>query len=108
MHVLLTLLRKDIANFLRNRAAVVLTFLVPIMLIYVFGFVWGLHGKDEGPSGIRLAVINESDHHAAPKLVDALKNEKAFQVRTKYNNPDGTQRPLTEADAQAMIRNNDL
>lgn len=110
MRILLTLLRKDIANFLRNRAAVILTFVVPVMLIYVFGFVWGLNRKDggAGPTGIRLAVINESAHPAAQKLVDALQAEKAFRVWTTWNSPDGTKRPLTEADARRMIHDNDL
>lgn len=111
MRILLTLLHKDIANFLRNKTAVVLTFIVPVMLIYVFGFVWGLHRKGSGgggPSGIRIAVVNHSDHPAAKKLVDALNAEKAFRVWTTWNNPDGSKRPLTEADARTMIHNNDL
>ncbi|HEX2855794.1 MAG TPA: ABC transporter permease [Opitutaceae bacterium] len=111
MRILLTLLRKDIANFLRNKTAVILTFVVPVMLIYVFGFVWGLNrkgGGGGGPSGVRIAVVNQSDHPGAQKLVEALQAEKAFRVWTTFNNPDGSKRPLTEADARTMIQNNDL
>jgi ABC-2 type transport system permease protein len=102
MRVILTLVRKDIAIFLRNRPAVVITFLVPIALIYIFGFVFGLNGKDNGPTGIRLGVVNESANPAAQKLVDALKAEKTFRVIAV----DYTAKPehlLTEADARRLI-----
>lgn len=103
MRTILTLLRKDLANFHRNRAAVILTFVVPIALIYVFGQVFGLNRKDNGPSGITVAVVNASDNPGGQKLVDALKAEKAFSVITKYKNPDKSERPLTEDDVRAMI-----
>src|SRR4249920_1310700 len=104
MAVIITLVRKDIANFLRNRAAVVVTFLVPVVLIYIFGWVFGLNQKDTGPTGIRLAVVNASTNPAAQTLVDALKAEPAFRVVTTYSNPDKSTRPLTEEDLRPMIR----
>ncbi len=107
MRVILTLVRKDIANFLRNRPAVVITFLVPIALIYIFGFVFGLNGKDNGPTGIRLGVVNESASPTAQKLVDALKAEKTFRVITV----DYTAKPehlLTEADARRLIHDREF
>lgn len=103
MAVILTLVRKDIAIFRRNRALVVVTFLVPIMLIYIFGWVFGLNQKDTGPTGIRLAVVNASTNPGAQKLVDGLKAEKAFKVITTADNPDKTKRPLAEADLRPMI-----
>ncbi|MDB6128485.1 MAG: family transporter protein, partial [Verrucomicrobia bacterium] len=103
MRVIVTLVRKDIANFLRNRTAVSLTFIVPIALIYIFGWVFGLNEKDNGPTGIRLAVVNASDNPAAQKLVDALKAEKAFRVVTTIDNPDKTTRPMTEEDVRAAV-----
>lgn len=104
MAVILTLIRKDIANFLRNRAAVSLTFVVPIVLIYIFGLVFGLNQKDTGPSGIRLAVVNASTNPGAQKLVDALNKEKAFRVVITIDNPDKTTRPLTEEDLRPAMR----
>jgi ABC-2 type transport system permease protein len=109
MRILLVLLRKDCANFVRDRVALSLTFIVPIALIYIFGFVFGLNSKSsDGPSGIRLAVVNQSGHPASAKLVDALKAEKAFRVWTKRLNPDKSERLLTEADVRAMIDQNEL
>ena len=105
MRIIFTLLRKDFANFLRDKTAVSLTFLVPIALIYIFGQVFGLNRKDSGPTGVRLAVVNQSDNPAAQKLVDALRAEKSFRVLTNYVRPDKSERLLTEDDLRPMIRN---
>ena len=104
MHIILTLLGKDFANLRRNRAALVLTFVVPMIIIYIVGLVFGLGRTDNGPTGIPFAVVNESDNPAAQKLVDALQAEKSFRVVTKFVNPDKTTRPLTAMDLQALIR----
>ena len=104
MRILLTLLGKDFANLRRNRAALVLTFIVPMVIIYIVGLVFGLGRNDSGPSGIPFAVVNESDNPAAQKLVAALQAEKSFRILTKFVNPDKTTRPLTEADLRPMIR----
>lgn len=102
------LLRKSLLNFRRARAAVFITFLVPVILIYLFGHVFGLYNvKDSGPNGIPLAVVNASSDPAAADLVAALRAEKTFRLITEVKNPDGTARPLTEADARAGLHNND-
>ncbi len=108
MNITLTLLRKDFANFFRDKAAVSLTFFVPIALIYIFGQVFGLNRKDAGPVGVRLAVVNQSAEPAAQKLVDALKAEKAFRVVTTRADSNKGERLLTEEDVRAMIHNREL
>ena len=108
MRIILTLLRKDFAQLLRDKAALSLTFIVPFALIYVFGQIFGVNRQDTGPNGIPLAVVNESDNPAATRLLDALKAEKAFKVLTKYVNADKTTRPLTVADLRPMMRGNEF
>jgi len=107
MSIILILCRKDFANFFRNKAAVSLTFIVPFALIYLFGQIFGVNSSDSGPRGIPLAVVNASANPAAAKLVDALKTEKSFHVLTQYVNPDQSTRPLTEADARALMQATD-
>ncbi len=104
MRIILTLLGKDFANLRRNRSALVLSFMVPMVIIYVVGLVFGLGRSDSGPSGIPLAVVNQSDNPAAQKLVAALQAEKSFHVITEFVNPDRTIRPLTETDLRPLIR----
>lgn len=109
MPTILILLRKDLANFMRDKVAFSLTFLVPIALIYIFGQVFGLNRKDPGPTGVRLAVIDESGQPAAQKLVEALRAEKAFRVITTRRAAAGEAAPpLTEADVRAMMHSNEL
>jgi ABC-2 type transport system permease protein len=106
MSQVLILLRKSLLSFRRNKAAVCLTFLVPIVLIYLFGHVFGLFGKDSGPTGIPIAIVNLSPEPAAQKLIDALKAEKTFAVITKVDLGKGATRPLTEADVRAGLHDN--
>ena len=108
MRTLLILVRKDFANFSRNRTAVSLTFIVPIALIYIFGQVFGLNRADRGPHGIPLAVVKASQQPAADKLIEALRAEKAFTVVTTRPDASGVQQPLTEAMAREMIRRREL
>jgi ABC-2 type transport system permease protein len=105
MNAVRVLLYKSFARYLRNRTAVAFTFAVPIAMIYIFGWVFGLNRKDTGPNGIRLAVVNESGNPAMQKLVEALKKEKAFQVITTFTNPDKSTRLLVEADLRPLIEN---
>ncbi|HWA88296.1 MAG TPA: ABC transporter permease [Opitutus sp.] len=103
MHILLTLVAKDFALLRRNRGAFVLSIVVPILVIYIVGLVFGLGHNDSGPSGIPLAVVNQSDNPAALTLVDALRAEKTFRVITTTTNPDKSTRPLTAADLRPLI-----
>ncbi|MEO5913626.1 MAG: ABC transporter permease [Luteolibacter sp.] len=106
MRTILILVRKDFTLFFRNKAAVSLTFIVPFVLIWVFGQVFGVNRKDSGPNGIPLAVVNASADPGAGKLVAALQGEKTFKVVTKTVADDKSERPLREADLPALMRAN--
>lgn len=106
MRTILILIRKDFSLFIRDKASVSLTFIVPIALIYIFGQVFGINRKDTGPSGIPFAVVNASDNPAAVRLVDALKAESAFRIITEFTQPDDSRRPLTEDDLRPLMKEN--
>jgi ABC-2 type transport system permease protein len=105
MHPIRVLLYKGFARFVRNKTAVALTFIVPIAMIYIFGHVFGLNRTSSGPTGIRLAVVNESDNPATEKLVAALKAEKAFHVITTVTEADQRTRPIAEKDLRPLMHN---
>lgn len=107
MRTILVLVRKDFAVFLRNKAAVSLTFIVPFAMIWLFGNIFGVNKKDSGPRGIPLAVVNASNNPAAGKLVAALKAEKSFRLVTEFRNPDKSTRPLAEADLRPLMQATD-
>ncbi|MBM3853663.1 MAG: ABC transporter permease [Verrucomicrobia bacterium] len=104
MSPILALLRKDCLNFLRNKAAVSLTFLVPFAMIYLFGQIFGVNRKDSGPTGIPLAVVDASGNPAAKTLIDALKAERSFRVITESTAADKSRRPLTEGDLRTAMQ----
>ncbi len=106
MSQIFVLIRNSILNFRRARAAVSLTFIVPVVLIYIFGHVFGLYRREGGPSGIRVAVVNESGEPAATKLIEALQAEKSLTVITETSGADGTPRRLTEADVRTELDQN--
>ena len=104
MNAILVLLRKDFALFFRDRASLALTFVIPFVMIYLFGQIYHVNSTDSGPAGIPVAVVNQSDNPAAARLVDALRAEKAFKVLTRFVNPDKTTRPLAEGDLRPLMR----
>jgi ABC-2 type transport system permease protein len=107
MRPIFTLLRKDLACFFRDRAAVFMTFLVPALLIYLFGFVFGFNkSASSGPTGITIAVVNESKEPVALDLVEALKTEKTFSVLEFTKGTDGQQHPLTEEQVLSALKDN--
>jgi ABC-2 type transport system permease protein len=107
MSPILVLLRKSALKFRRARAAIAITFLVPIGLIYILGHVFGLYRRDNGgPSDIPIAVVNECSDPAAQRIVDALKSEKTFAVRTRFQT-HGKTVALTEAEARRALHDNE-
>jgi ABC-2 type transport system permease protein len=54
MRPILVLLRKDFTYFRRDRGSVILTFLVPFALMFVFGQIFGIHRGKGGLSGSQL------------------------------------------------------
>lgn len=106
MNTILVLVRKDYTNFFRSKVGVLLTFIVPFVLIWIFGGVFGLNRKDSGPSGIALAVVNASDNPAAAKLLRALQAESAFRVITTNEIPGTPATVLREEDLAPLMRAN--
>ncbi|MES1168920.1 MAG: hypothetical protein ABUL61_07085, partial [Oleiharenicola lentus] len=84
MNPILSLLRKDFLGFCKNRVAVILTFVVPIALMAIFGWVFGVNRSNPGPSGIPLVVINDSKSPEIEKIIATLAKESAFQVRRTW------------------------
>lgn len=106
MHLVLTLLRKDLLSFSKDRVAVGLTFLVPVVLIYIFGHVFGVTRTDSGPTGIRVAVVNASRAPEVAALIAALKREAAFRIVETRRTEDGSEVPLTEEEVRAGFKAN--
>jgi ABC-2 type transport system permease protein len=105
MKTVLTLFKKDFKIFFKDPQFVSLTFLVPMVLILIFGSIMGGSGSS-GPSGIRLLIVNEAANAAASELIEALEAESAFRVYQNRTLPDESKRPLTREDAVDFLNNN--
>lgn len=104
---ILTLIRKEITGFRKDRMAVVLTFLVPLVLIYIFGNVFGVNkGSSPGVSGIPLAIVAPENSAAIDAVVASLEADNAFKVQRTWTDEAGQQHPLTEERVRADIHDN--
>jgi ABC-2 type transport system permease protein len=90
----------------RDRVALALTFLLPIMFFSIFASVFGNQGQ-EATSRVRLAVVDLDGTEFSRAIVDALKAEGPLRVRVTENE-DGTGAPLDRARAETLVKNGDV
>lgn len=107
MRTVLILLGNELRRFLHDKAALSLTFLVPVILIYIFGHVFGVTEGGSGPSGIPIAVVSETNAPVAATITDALRKEKAFKVLTTEKQGE-KEVPLTEARVREQMHTGSL
>lgn len=108
MSQILSLLRKDIRLFLRNKVAFGLTFVVPLVLVYIFGQVFGVNRSSSGPTGVPIAVVSETDAPVAEAIINAMEQESAFRVIRTWENAQGIEEPLTSERTRELIHDNKL
>jgi ABC-2 type transport system permease protein len=100
-----TLLRIHMTNLRRDRAAQILTFLVPMAFFTVFALVFGGSGRSTTPK-VAVAVVDEAGSAVSARLVRALAAEPGLRVRTTAprDQDDTTRVPLDRPRAEALVR----
>ncbi len=83
MKTILKLVSKDLLIFRKDKVALAITFLVPVVLIFIFGKVFGV---DSSQSKIELGFVNESTSEIAKKLEKSLDTSNTFKLIKTYNN----------------------
>ncbi len=68
-------------NLRRDRVALALVFVLPIVFFSIFATVFGGQG-DAATSRIRVAVVDEDRSELSARLVEALRKETGLRVRT--------------------------
>ena len=76
MRTIIRLVQKDAARFLNDKRAVILTFLVPMVLIIIFGNIFGGDGGTRGKAS--LILVNESNSIVAKLFETKLDSSKAL------------------------------
>lgn len=96
------IIRTELANFKRDRAAVVMSFVLPIVFFTIFAIVFA-GAIDNASRKVPLAVVDLDGSELSRKFVAALSREGALDVVTiaRTSQP---QVPFTEATAQEAVR----
>jgi ABC-2 type transport system permease protein len=77
MKAILSIAKKDLRLMFRDKGDVFFTFVFPMLMAVLFGFVFGGQG---GGSKITLALVNESGSKVAASLADDLAKDESFEV----------------------------
>jgi len=105
-----TVVRIGLIELRRDRVALALTFLLPILFFSIFAGVFGQARDTTGR--VAVAVVDEDGGEAARRLVRALEREAGLEVRTTAR-PAGAPRdapdvPLTRQRAEELVRQGSL
>lgn len=102
MKTVLQLIKKDYILFWHDKPAVSLTFIVPIFLIFLFGNIFS--GVSNGPTGIDIAFMNNSDSKIAKKLESVLDTTQAFHLVRQFRDDNGKMVPFDTNSIKDYIR----
>ena len=86
MKIILQLVKKDYKLFLKDKVALSLTFIIPMVLIALFGAVFGGAGDFEK---LALGFVNNSSSKVAKTIETTLDTTKTFKLIKSYKNEKG-------------------
>jgi ABC-2 type transport system permease protein len=92
----------------RDRAALVLSFVLPIAFFSIFAVIFG--GQHDSTPKVKLIVVDEDHSEASRELVKALESESSLVVRTKpatERNSAPAPADYTAATAEAAVKAGD-
>jgi ABC-2 type transport system permease protein len=101
-----TLLRIGYLNLSRDRVALSLKFLLPVVFFSIFASVFGGQG-DAQTARISLGVVDQDHSEFSRRLVAGLQSEKALRVRTTAD-AKGTGATLDRALAEQSVKSGDV
>jgi ABC-2 type transport system permease protein len=101
LKTVIALIKKEFILFWKDKVAFSLTFLVPAVLIFIFGSVFGGSGNI---SGIHLAFINDSGAPIALKLEKTLDTTKTFFLIKKYKDEQGNEKRFDTNSVKDFVK----
>ncbi len=102
MKQVLRLVKKDIIRFLKDRPAILLTFAVPILLILIFGNIFG---GSRSSGKVNVIFVNESNSKIAKLIESKLDSSKSIRLVKEFV-PDDSDVPqfFDEETAKQFIK----
>ena len=102
MKNIIRLLNKDILRFINDKPAVMLTFLVPAVLIIIFGSIFG--GGSGSRGRIPIIVVNESSVELADLLETEIDSSSSLRSVKTYSDEEGNKNDITEERAIELVK----
>ena len=92
------LVRKDIAIFLRDRRALVISVLTPIVLAGFFGYLFGGTGSGGNPiSRMKVAVVDLDNSALTKAVIESLSDDASLEIQS-----------LAEDEARQLVKSGKL
>ena len=79
------IIRKELLSFIKDRRAMVLSFIVPIALISVFALAFGGVGKGSSVSKIPLLVVDEDHSPLTKEIIAGIDSVKMLEIMHTTN-----------------------
>lgn len=96
------LIKKDFTLFKADKVAVGLTFVVPAVLIFLFGSIFG--GSGGSVAGIPIIYLDQSGIPVGRKIGAVLDTSKAFQILKSYTDENGKQHTFDTLSALTYVK----
>jgi ABC-2 type transport system permease protein len=106
--LIVPIVRTAIVSLRRDRAALALSFILPIVFFSIFAVIFG--GQHDSTSKIHVILVDEDHSRASLDLVRGLQREDSLVIRTRPSSKNKTAAPLQEytaATAEAAVKAGD-
>jgi ABC-2 type transport system permease protein len=100
--------RNRLWSLRRDRAAMVLSFAVPIVFFTVFAAIFGRGSGRSATNPVRLALVDEDRSESSARFVAALRRESALQVLAGPSKKSERAAPFDARTAEAAVRAGDI
>ena len=97
-HRLWAMARKEAIQLRRDRRSLILAFLLPVLLLILFGYAITWDVRD-----IRTAVLNQDNSASARELLDAFRASGYFSLRRQLSRPEQIAPLLNGASVQLVL-----
>jgi ABC-2 type transport system permease protein len=106
--LILPIIRTAMVSLRRDRAALALSFILPITFFSIFAVIFG--GRRDTVPKITVIVVDEDQSHASRELVKGLEREGSLVIRTRpaSNNKGVEPGEYTASTAEAAVKAGDV
>lgn len=105
--MILNIVRTALIALRRDRAALALSFVLPVVFFSIFAVIFG--GQRNSTSKISVILVDQDQSEASQALVKGLERESSLEVSTRPASKKGPQLPeYTEATAEAAVKSGDV